>query len=426
MNDQASLHPYPSTAARNDGNGHGNGRRLAYVSGAVRVSTRSDAETGGPRAHILGVTSAFQTLGWELNSYIMGDRVPGAITHKSEHLMRGKVGALAADLARIALRYSNQRRVFRELGQVDWVYERFASFQALGKIFQRHGSVWILETNGLFYREAKTDRESMLLTDVARRFEVGAYRDCDVLICVSRTLRDIICAETGVDPNKILVVPNGVDTEFFHPDHHIPERHSDAFTVGFVGRLIAWQGIDVLLEALSEVRREHNFDIKLTLAGDGSMSETWRRMASELGLSEHVTFLGQVPLTRVPAIIGGFDIGFSGQVELKTGGMYHSPLKIYEYMAMAKPVLASAYDDSESVVRPGATGYLFRSGDRETLKSALIRAYQMRDSLPLMGATAREQIIANHSWCTRVQQMVNGITSIVENRTCGPSLAIAC
>lgn len=404
----------PSLAAQLDGNA--TGRRLAYLSGALRVSTRLDAETGGPRAHILGITSAFRSLGWDLDSYIIGDRVPAALSRRSEHLMQGTASAFTADLARVALRYLGQRRVWREFGPVDWVYERFASFQALGKIFQRHGSVWILESNGLFFREAKADRQSMQLTDLARHFEVGAYRDCDVLICVSRTLRDMICAETGVDPSKILVIANGVDTEFFNPELYIPERHFDAFTVGFVGRLIAWQGIDVLLQAVSEVRRECNFDIKLTLAGDGAMREAWQRMASELGLTEHVAFLGQLPLSRVPAIIAGCDIGFSGQIELKTGGMYHSPLKIYEYMAMAKPVIASAFDDSVSVVRQDETGYLFRSGDRTKLKEALIRAYRMRDSLPAMGTAARREIVTNHSWCTRVLQMIDGISLIMENK----------
>jgi len=95
------------------------------------------------------------------------------------------------------------------------MYERFAVLQALGWVFKRDGIPWILETSGLYSDEAKTERNSLVLTGVARRLEVFAYGRCDVLVCVSAALKELVVEKTGVDPEKILVVPNGVDAAFF-------------------------------------------------------------------------------------------------------------------------------------------------------------------------------------------------------------------
>lgn len=111
-------------------------QRLGYLSGAPRVATSPDAETVGPRSHVLGVMKAFEALGWEVN------RVPRKwVTKGSERAVSGGlIRTLVADLTRLILSVVNARRAWQELGkQTDWVYERFASFQSLGWIFKRHG-----------------------------------------------------------------------------------------------------------------------------------------------------------------------------------------------------------------------------------------------------------------------------------------------
>ncbi|MFE1744022.1 glycosyltransferase family 4 protein [Coleofasciculus sp. H7-2] len=391
-------------------------RRLGYLSAAPRSSTHPDAEVGGPRSHMLGVMRAFEVLQWEVKPFIVGDRVPLSwVTAGSERAVTGGfLRTLVSDIVRLNMGALNARRAWQELGQqVDWVYERRAALQSLGWIFTRHGIPWILETNSPLFYESKAERKNVVLSRLERWLEIKAYQDCDILICVTEALKEIIVREADISPEKIIVLPNGVNTSIFNPEGQQPKRIFDNFTIGFVGVLYAWQGIEDLLVALHDLRTD-GLDMSLVVVGDGQMRTEWEALAQKLGLSNNVKFVGQVPWNEVPAYIAGFDMGYSGHVKLQIGKMYHSPLKIYEYMAMGKPVLASAFEDAQRVLREGETGFLFQSGDRQELKSALIKAYKSRTALPEMGRQAREEILLNHSWIARVQTLIKTVDQILE------------
>ncbi len=394
-------------------------KRLGYLSAAPRVSTRPDAEAGGPRAHVLGVIRAFESLGWSVNRFIVGDRMPkGVAGGGSEKALSGsRVRTLAADLARLSLGGLNAFRARRELsGKVDWVYERYAVLQSLGWVFGRSGIPWILETSGLYSDEAKTERNSLVLTGVARRLEVFAYGRCDVLVCVSQPLKELVVRKTGVREDKILVVPNGVDAAFFDPTLHEPRRLFEGFTVGFVGSLLAWQGLDRLLHAVAALRAE-GLPVHVAVVGDGPAREGWERLARELGiLGEAVRFVGRAPLDEVPGYIAGFDAGFSGQQGMKIGAMYHSPLKLYEYLSMGKPIVATAYDDARTLVRDTDAGFLFEPGDTEDLQRALREAYSSREAFPEAGRRAREEVLRRHSWEARLRETIPKVEEILRRR----------
>lgn len=385
-------------------------KRLGYLSAALRVSTHPEAASGGARAHVLGVIDAFEELGWEVFPFIVGDQIVPRLPTKGElsasngHLWRRVI----SDVVRLIMGQVNARRASLQLaGQVDWVYERFATLQSLGWIFQRRSIPWILETQGPFYYEAKEERNSLALQGLAKQLEIKAYRDCDVLICVTHALKDILIAEAGISPQKIVVIPNGVDVRFFDPTRYEPERLFQGFTIGFVGGLIGWQGLNILIEAISELKHE-GFDIHATIVGDGKMRDAWQAMAKDLDVSDRVAFVGRVSRTDVPRYLAGFDLAYSGQMLLKMGKMYHSPLKLYEYMAMGKPVVATAFEDAKRSVREGYTGFLFPPGDKKRLK-AILRDARDRYDLVEMGKRARAEIVEKHSWEVRVARMIKEI-----------------
>lgn len=390
--------------------------RLGYLSGAPRVSTSPEAEAGGPRAHVIGVINGFAALGWSVLPFIVGDRMPRKVVRESEAFVSGsRPGALLSDAGRVLLSVWNARRADRELlGRVDWVYERFAAFQALGDSFRKRGIPWILETNALLYREAATERKSMVLTKWARRRELAAYHACDVLVCPSEALKEVLSVEADVPEEKILVVPNGVDTDLFDPDRRAAERLFDGFTIGFVGSLYPWQGLDTLLHVVAQLRRE--IDIRVIIAGEGMHRDATEQQIAQLGLKEHVRLLGRVPPERVPALMRGFDLAYSGYVghAVSAGRQaYGSPLKLYEYLAMATPVVASAVPDAKRLIRDGDNGFLFEPGDPEQLKRAIRTAYRHRDRLVSMGRSARSDMVAHHSWTARVADTVRGARHIL-------------
>jgi glycosyltransferase involved in cell wall biosynthesis len=391
--------------------------RLGYLSGAPRVSTRPDAEATGPRAHVIGVMDAFRRRGWTVEPFIVGDRGPQTWTRAGvwQQLERSWMRRAGADLVRLALARRNEHRASRLLGSsVDFVYERFGAFQTLGRAFQHLGVPWILETNGAFFRESATDRKSILMTGVARRREILAYRRADAVIAITSALKRTIVDVAGIDPDKVIVVPNGVDVNVFQPACEA-RRHFAEPTIVFVGSLIRYQALDLLFEAVADARRA-GMDWHVAIAGDGVMREAWSTRASELGLGGRVAFLGPLPWSDVPAAIQGGDICYSGQITTEMGVMYHSPLKLYEYMATGRPTIAAAYEDAARLVEDGSTGFLFEPGSAVALRGALERAWLTREKWPVMGARARDRIVAEHSWDVRIEAMLRALAPILPSR----------
>ncbi len=394
-------------------------KRLGFISAAPRISTRLETQVTGPRTRVLGLIRGFEALDWEVKTFIMGDRVPQKlIASVPEKATNGKFfPTLAADLARLILSTVNTQKSWQELGShVDWAFEFTATLQSLGWNFKRNGIPWIVHTEGILYQESKAERKSIVLSGIARHLEMRTYRECDALVCVSETLKELVVRESGVLPEKVVVIPNGVDTDMFDPGRYKPKRLFPGFTIGFVGGLYMWQAVDLLLEALHELRLE-GMDLSLVVVGDGIMYETWRTQAQSLGIDSNVTFVGRVPWLEVPEYIAGFDVCYTGQVEIQqVGKMYHSPLKLYEYMAMAKPVVASAFEDAKRMLQEGETGFLFEPSNQKDLKGALTRAYKLKEQLPLLGQQAREAVLTQHSWVARVKTMIAGLEQILANK----------
>jgi glycosyltransferase involved in cell wall biosynthesis len=391
-------------------------KRLGYLSAAPRVSTGPLSEASGPRSHILGVIGAFEESGWEVFHYIVGDRIPQSFTRKSGmRLEKSWILRLAADLLRIVSGPVQSIRAWLELhNKVDLVYERYAVMQTLGGIFKLSKIPWVLETSGLYYYEATVERKSIVLNGIAKLIELNAYRRCDVLICVSEALKDLVIQEAGISPKKILVIPNGVDCTRFDPDSYVPERIFAGVTIGFVSALVRWHRLDVLLDTLGELHR-NGVNVNLVVAGDGPMRVEWETLAQKNDLENRVRFLGHISWDEVPNLIAGFDIGYVGNAPMDIGVMYHSPLKMYEYMAMGKPVLAAENDDSRNMIIEEQNGFLFKAGEKNDLKRAILTALHNADNWKMMGEKARRTILQNASWLVRVRNMQDGIDRIISN-----------
>ncbi|ETW95490.1 MAG: hypothetical protein ETSY2_48055 [Candidatus Entotheonella gemina] len=389
--------------------------RVGIVSGAPRVSTKPDAEVLGSRGRLIGIIKAFEAMDWETQSYIVGDRMAPKVSGAGSEAIvsRNFFSTLVIDVVRLILSFANARRSWKELGaQVDLVYESGATLQCLGQIFKRHGIPWVLQTEAPQFYEAKVERNALVLTGLAKWLEVRAYNECDVLVCITEAMREIVVHDLGIPLEKTLVVSNGVDTELFNPERYKPTRLFPNFTVGFVGMLYNWSGLALLLQATAELRKE-GLNLSLAIVGDGLMRATWEAETESFGIKEHVAFVGRVEWEEVPSYIAGFDVGFSGQKQMEIGKMYLSPLKLYEYMSMAKPVVASAFADAHQLVFEGKTGFLFTPDDKDDLKRALSRAYHQREALHGMGLLARQEVVAYHSWTARGKKLVDGIEHIL-------------
>jgi glycosyltransferase involved in cell wall biosynthesis len=381
---------------------------IGYLSGSPRISTWSQAREHGPASHVLGTISGFRSAGWHVFPYIVGDRMPlGRVAGAEFPARSGALKRGGADIFRIVSNYWHGRKAFQEMGEnLDWVYERFGVFQSLGMTFQRFKIPWILETNTPFALEnsLESGRKTIYFQTAAKNHELLVYRRCDALIVQTVALKEIILKFAKISPDKVFVIPNAVAIDRFSGPTAV--RKFTGPTIGFVGALRRWQALEYLLRAVHKLSRA-GILYNLVIVGEGEKRQEWQKLTQDLCLADRVFFAGSIPPDQIPMWISGFDLGFSGQVEsVAAQQMYFSPLKLYEYMAAAKPVLASEHEDSRRLIIPGETGYLFEPDSLPDLERAMRQAWLEQDSWPALGSRARALISSGHTWEIRISRMI--------------------
>ncbi|MFQ5682643.1 MAG: glycosyltransferase family 4 protein [Candidatus Binatia bacterium] len=260
--------------------------------------------------------------------------------------------------------------------RVDFIYERYALFGCAGiRLARELGVPHILEVNAplAYEQERRCGLEMRELTQEAER---RIFSETDQVIVVSRRLQEFVVS-CGVPESRIQVLPNGVNPERFtrsgsQNGKAIRARYQlgGKKVIGFVGSLKPWHGTETLIKAFQELHALAP-NTHLMLIGDGPGRETLERYTQASRLGQTVTFTGVVPYDDIPAYIGAMDITVAPFVPNEN--FYYSPIKLFEYMIMGKPVVAGRIGQVEEVITDGETGLLFEPGDIGQLAAALVK-----------------------------------------------------
>lgn len=245
------------------------------------------------------------------------------------------------------------------------------------------------------------------------RFAMGQARK---IICVSQASKRRLLDVWQVDPEKIVVMANGVDLHRFRPGYDPrPVRASlgvgDAPLIGFVGGFRPWHGIERLVESLARVRR-HVSEAKLLLIGDGRARPQIESKVAEMGLKQVVIITGLVPQASVPQMLAAVDVAVLPYPQLPDE-LWFSPLKLYEYMACGKAVVASRSGQIAEVIEEGENGLLVEPGKVGELSRAIVRLLQNEEERSRLGKRAYEQAVKEHSWERYVERLEGVYRSVV-------------
>lgn len=224
----------------------------------------------------------------------------------------------------------------------------------------------------------------------------------DRVICVSKPLKSHLTKNWHILPEKILVLPNGVDTIQFQPNPVAGNKirklllMTDNPIILFVGNFYKWHDVGTLLDSLPGVLDEYP-TARLILVGDGATRKAMEQRAVELGIDYAVRFTGLIPHGNVPNYMACADIAVVPYLCLDQE-IWLSPLKLFEYMSSGKAIVASAVGQVVDVVRDGKNGLLVPPGDVSALEKTLKRMIRDRNLRERLGQQARNDAVKLHSW----------------------------
>jgi len=258
---------------------------------------------------------------------------------------------------------------------------------------------YVMEVNGVLKDElAFQNRRVSNLAFVKDRVRTFLLRRVDRFVAVSRAVAQDLVSSYGVDSSMVRVIGNGVNTERFRPIDKQEACRRLGLDAGrprllFVGNIVPWRDFDVMVHAMVSLTRESP-DPELLIVGTGQERGRIEAMVRDSGLSDRVRFLGEVPHEEVPLFIGSADFCL---LPAKRWSVDISPLKLFEYLACGRPVVASRVPGMELVEAEGV-GRLVQPGDPKDLASALVDLLRDPEARRSMGARGRTFVEKERSW----------------------------
>ncbi len=287
----------------------------------------------------------------------------------------------------------------------DLIYDRYISYNySAVAVGRRYGVPVFLEVNSPYSFQKQTFDERLYLVRLSRFFEKKICRDATRVIVVSTPLKKYL-GSIGVPEEDIVVMPNGVDPDWFQPqmkglDVRKAMGLEDRLIIGFTGILRPWHGLDMLIEAFERVSSE-NENLHLLIVGDGPIRSELERIVENKKLSDRVTVTGRLRHDLVRSYLAAMDIAVS---PLAT--FYASPMKILEYMGMGKAILAPDMENIRDILNHRENAVLFRPEDSADLADGL-RLLLKDPALRLrIGAEARRKVQNERTWLGNAKAVI--------------------
>jgi glycosyltransferase involved in cell wall biosynthesis/tetratricopeptide (TPR) repeat protein len=274
---------------------------------------------------------------------------------------------------------------------------------AANMLKRRLGIPSVYEVRGLWEVTRRSREPQYADTDahaLTVKLETQAALEADAVITITNALRHEFIAR-GVPDEKITIVPNGVNTGRFSVlprDEALEARfgYVDKRVIGFIGSLVEYEGLDLLLRSVDRLRRERD-DFRVLIVGTGKAEAGLWALASELELDDIVTFTGRVPHSEVERYLSVVDVTPFPRRALPVCEMV-SPLKPLESMATGKVVVASSVAALAEMVDHGRTGLVFEKESLDDLTRTLAQSLDDDALRTRLAAAAREWVVEERSW----------------------------
>ena len=270
----------------------------------------------------------------------------------------------------------------------------------------------VFEINGIANEEQKLKGHSILnriLIFLIQKAEKIATKYSDRIVVVTPQIASYLRKHFYCRTGKMEVVSNGVNTRKFYPIDHKGLLEDwrrrlgigkDEIVITFVGNLAPWQGVESLIRAAPVVLSEMR-NVRFLIVGDGILKKELEAEVVRLSIGDHFIFTGMIDYKEIPFYINISDVCVLLKRELASG---YSAIKLYEYMACGKPVIASRVAGLEFIETEGV-GRLIKSGDLKDIKEALLDLLSAPEKRVDMGQRGLKIARERFTWDSRTSKI---------------------
>lgn len=355
------------------------------------------------------------------------------------------------NLYRFHCSFLQQARNLIAGGSAAFIYQRMSVANYVGVQLSRECKLpLVIEYNGSEVWISRNWGIPLRFEAIAEQAEQVCLRHAHLVVTISDVLRDELI-ERGVEPERIVVYPNGIDPQIFDPNRYGEEQsrelrarygiQEDALLATFVGTFGQWHGAEVLARAIRNLAvndpdwlREQR--LHFLLVGDGLKMSEVRAILDDGQCNPFVTLAGLVPQAETPSYLAASDIFLSPHVANQDGSRFFgSPTKLFEYMAMGRAIIASDLDQigevlsgsphissSESLggrATQNQCALLVRPGEMAELEAALRYLVEHPEWRRVLGRNARQRALEKYTWDSHVAVILEGLESVLSRRATG-------
>jgi len=272
---------------------------------------------------------------------------------------------------------------------------------------KRFGYKTLFEVNGLPSIELKYHYPGLdadLLAKIKEQ-EFATLHLSDAIICPSNVTREYI-ASLGLSRNRITVIPNGVSPSDFSASP-LPPRKDRIPTLLYIGTLADWQGLEVVIKALPKILESQPVQLRIVGRGRSRQRKFLSKQIRKLGVEGSVSVQPAVPHHEVPALIADSDICIA-PLGLNDRNVTQGacPIKVLEYMASSRPLIASNMPIVRELVREDMDGLLFSPNDPEDLARKVLMLLNDVELSKRLAESGTERALTKFTWHESQKKLV--------------------
>lgn len=384
-------------------------RRIAYICGAPSYHLKA---ASGYATHIRELTKAFEGLGHQVDVLMPSTLSPkkqvsmGMRHHPLKKWIPSLIWEVLKDIQRLKQdrKFASQLQEHLAANSYDVLYERMdISGSILARLKGISVGSYVLEIHAPLQLESTYFDRARPLQKCFWNWIQKGLQGARGVVVVSGVVKSWV-EENGMPAENVLVVPNAVNLETFTADaakKNSPYvKTKGTLAIGFVGSALRWFGLDMLVRVFSELVSQYSCE--LVIVGPSNENQELSKLVMDLKIERSVKFLGSISYDFVPSVIHQFDI-----CVMPSSNPYGSPIKIFEYGAMGKPVIAPDLAPIREVVEHGVSAFLIPNKDPIKLKEALqslLENPKLRNSL---GCALQDKVRSQYGWQHAASRIAN-------------------